>query len=98
VKHQGKITPEITAQALDSLEVDRLGLTEADRFLLSTVKNKFGGGPVGLTTLAAATSEDETTIEEVIEPYLLQVGFLHKTPKGRILTPAALAHLSTPQF
>ena len=93
VKHDGAITPEITDQALDLLRVDKLGLTEADRFLLQTMVSKFDGGPVGLTTLAAATSEDESTIKEVIEPYLIQIGFIQKTPKGRVATAGAIAHL-----
>ena len=93
VKHDGCVDPTITDQALDLLKVDKLGLTEADRFLLETIADKFGGGPVGLSTLAAATSEDESTIEEVVEPYLIQVGFLQKTPKGRIITDSARCHL-----
>ena len=93
VKHNGQITPEITDQALDLLKIDTLGLTEADRFLLETMVKKFSGGPVGLATLAAATSEDESTIEEVIEPYLMQIGFLQKTPKGRVVTEHARHHL-----
>ncbi len=93
VRHSGELTPEITDEALDLLKIDTLGLTESDRFLLETIATKFGGGPVGLSTLAAATSEDEVTIEEVTEPYLIQVGFIQKTPKGRLLTDAARAHL-----
>ncbi len=93
VKHEGKIAPKVVKQALELLEVDKLGLTEADRFLLETMIDKYEGGPVGLTTLAASTSEDETTIEEVIEPYLLQIGFLQKTPKGRVATALARRHL-----
>ncbi len=93
VKHDGRITPPITDEALDLLRIDSLGLTESDRFLLETIKDKFGGGPVGLSTIAAATSEDETTIEEVTEPYLIQIGFIQKTPKGRVLTDTALGHL-----
>lgn len=98
VKCDHQINPEITSTALDLLEVDRLGLTQADRFFLDTILNKFAGGPVGLSTLAAATSEDEVTIEEVIEPYLLQVGFLQKTPKGRIITQQAKNYLQQTQF
>jgi Holliday junction DNA helicase RuvB len=94
VKHEGKVTPAIATLALDLLNVDKLGLTESDRFLLETIASKFNGGPVGLTTLAAATSEDESTIEEVIEPYLLQIGFLQKTPQGRTLTARAKTHLA----
>jgi len=93
VKHDGRVTPAVTDEALDLLHIDALGLTESDRFLLETIKDKFGGGPVGLSTIAAATSEDETTIEEVTEPYLIQIGFIQKTPKGRVLTDTALRHL-----
>lgn len=92
VKHDSQLTLEIVTQALDLLEIDTLGLTDADRFLLLTMINKHQGGPVGLSTMAAATSEDESTIEEVIEPYLLQIGFLQKTPKGRVVTPLARQH------
>ncbi len=98
VKCDYQINPKITSTALDLLEVDRLGLTQADRFFLDTILNKFAGGPVGLSTLAAATSEDEVTIEEVIEPYLLQVGFLQKTPKGRIITDQAKTYLRQIKF
>ncbi len=94
VQHQDQLTPAIISAALDLLEIDTLGLTDADRHLLQIMAINYGGGPVGLSTLAAATSEDESTIEEVIEPYLLQIGFLQKTPKGRLLTPAAHTHLS----
>lgn len=94
VRYAGEINPHITDEALDLLKIDTLGLTESDRFLLETIQNKFGGGPVGLSTIAAATSEDETTIEEVTEPYLIQIGFIQKTPKGRILTATAKKHLS----
>lgn len=93
VKSEGKITPTTTTAALDLIQVDRLGLTQADRYVLSTMLHKFHGGPVGLATLAAATSEDESTIEEVVEPYLLQIGFIQKTPKGRVLTDTAKHHL-----
>ncbi len=96
VKHQNQLNPDIVTQALDLLEIDTLGLTDADRFLLQTILEKYGGGPVGLSTLAAATSEDESTIEEVVEPYLLQIGFLQKTPKGRILTELARQHCGQP--
>jgi Holliday junction DNA helicase RuvB len=93
VEHEGEITSKIARAALNLLEVDKMGLTEGDRFLLEVIKDKFRGGPVGLTTLAAATSEDEGTIEEVMEPYLLQIGFIQKTPKGRVMTELARAHL-----
>lgn len=92
VKHDNELTPEIVTQALDLLEIDTLGLTDADRFLLTTMLEKYEGGPVGLSTMAAATSEDESTIEEVIEPYLLQIGFLQKTPKGRLITALGRRH------
>ncbi len=92
VKHRNQLTPAIVKEALDFFEIDTLGLTPADRFLLETILEKYGGGPIGLSTMAAATSEDESTIEEVIEPYLLQIGFLQKTPKGRILTENARRH------
>jgi Holliday junction DNA helicase RuvB len=93
VNFSGEITPTLVKQALDLLEVDQLGLTEHDRFFLTTLMDKHGGGPVGLTTIAATIAEDTITIEEVIEPYLLQVGFLQKTPKGRIVTAKAYQHL-----
>ena len=95
VEHAGHIDPHITDEALDLLKIDTLGLTESDRFLLETIKEKFGGGPVGLSTIAAATSEDEATISEVTEPYLIQIGFVQKTPKGRVLTDLARHHLAS---
>ncbi len=95
VKHEGEIDPQITEEALDLLRIDTLGLTESDRFLLETMMEKFGGGPVGLSTLAAATSEDEVTIEEVTEPYLIQMGLIQKTPKGRVMTAKAQKHLKS---
>ncbi|MEG0144856.1 MAG: Holliday junction branch migration DNA helicase RuvB [Clostridia bacterium] len=89
----GTITREIACQGLDMLEVDLLGLDHTDRTMLRAMIEKFGGGPVGLDTLAACTGEDPGTIEDVYEPYLLQLGFLMRTPRGRICTPAAYAHL-----
>ena len=80
-------------KALALLQVDTLGLTEADRHLLDTIINKFNGGPVGLNTIAAATSEEQGTIEEVHEPYLLQLGLIERTPRGRIATQRAYEHL-----
>ncbi len=80
-------------QSLDLLEIDSLGLDETDRKLLMTIIKKFDGGPTGLSTLAAATGEEHTTIEEVYEPYLMQIGFLTRTPRGRMATPAAYEHL-----
>ena len=96
VKLGGKIEPQSVQEALDLLEVDTLGLNENDRCFLETLITKHGGGPVGLMTMAAALSEDATTIEEVLEPYLIQIGFLQKTPQGRIVTNVARKHLGYP--
>ena len=93
VKGNGMITPDIAKQALDMLEVDELGLDKTDRLLLDTIVNKFSGGPVGLNTLAAATGEDMDTIEDVYEPYLMQLGFINRTQKGRTATQKAYEHL-----
>ena len=93
VKGNGCITEEIAREGLDMLDVDRLGLDRVDRTLLYTMIDKFGGGPVGLDTLAASTGEDANTIEDVYEPYLLQLGFIQRTPRGRICTPAVYEHL-----
>jgi Holliday junction DNA helicase RuvB len=93
VKHQGKITGDIAKLALDKLDIDNLGLDKNDRMYLSTIVDKFAGGPVGVETIAAATSEDRDTIEDVIEPYLLQIGFIDRTRRGRIVTPSAYLHL-----
>ena len=93
VKGKGEISLGLVVQALDLLQVDQLGLDETDRRLLLTIIEKYRGGPVGLTTLAAALSEDPITIEEVVEPYLLQLGFIQRTPKGRVVQPQAYAHL-----
>lgn len=93
VKADGIITLEVAAEALKFLEVDALGLDHADRRLLLTIIQKFEGGPVGLDTLAAATSEESETLEDVYEPYLLQLGMLARTPRGRVATPLAYQHL-----
>ncbi len=93
VKYDGYITEEIANYALDLLDVDKEGLDQTDRGLLQTIIEKFGGGPVGLDTLAAAISEDTGTIEDVYEPYLLKNGFLQRTPRGRIVTDKAYSHL-----
>lgn len=87
------ITKTIAREALAMLEVDHLGLEPSDRFILSTMIEKFKGGPVGVQTIAAATSEETQTIEDVYEPYLIQIGFLTRTPRGRIVTQAAFDHL-----
>ncbi len=93
VRYGGRITSEIAGEALDLLEVDRLGLDATDRTILLLMINKFGGGPVGLDTLAAAIGEDSGTIEDVYEPYLIKNGFLNRTPKGRVVTDFARSHL-----
>ena len=93
VKHDGVITTEVAREALDLLEVDRSGLERIDRELLGTILWKFSGGPVGLSTLAVALGEEPDTIEDVYEPYLLQLGFLQRTPRGRIVTERGREHL-----
>ena len=93
VRGSGIITPALVREALTMLEIDELGLEPTDRKLLSAIITKFGGGPVGIQTLAASTSDEQDTIEEVYEPYLLQLGFLERTPRGRIATPLAYKHL-----
>lgn len=93
VRADGRITLEVARQALTMLEVDRLGLDNTDRRLLSTMICKFGGGPVGLDTLSAATGEESDTIEDVYEPYLLQLGFINRTPRGRVVTSSAYEHM-----
>ena len=92
----GVITDTIADQALAMLEVDKLGLDQIDRTMLLTIIEKFGGGPVGVDTLAAAISEETDTIEDVYEPYLLQLGFINRTPRGRVATLAAYQHLGIP--
>ena len=86
VKHDGVITPDVASEALQLLEVDGHGLERMDRDLLGTILRKFGGGPVGLSTLAVALGEEPDTIEDVYEPYLLQLGFIQRTPRGRVIT------------
>ena len=93
VQYDGRITKEVASLALDLLEVDRYGLDQTDRLLLSTVIEKFGGGPVGLDTLAAAIGEDSGTIEDVYEPYLIKNGFLNRTPRGRTASALAYRHM-----
>ncbi|MBI2356013.1 MAG: Holliday junction branch migration DNA helicase RuvB [Candidatus Doudnabacteria bacterium] len=93
VKAAGRIIDSVAQEALDMLEVDSLGLDANDRRMLLTIIEKFGGGPVGITSLAAATSEEAETLEDVYEPYLLRLGFIARTPKGRVATPAAYEHL-----
>ena len=93
---EGVISLDIAKKALQMLEVDDLGLDHIDRRLLKTMITKFGGGPVGLETLAAATGEEAGTIEDVYEPYLLQLGFVARTPRGRVVLPSAYKHLDMP--
>jgi holliday junction DNA helicase RuvB len=93
VRGTGVVTVEIAAAALDLLEVDHEGLDRLDREILRTICEKFGGGPVGLSTLAAAVGEEQDTIEDVYEPYLLQRALIERTPRGRAATPRAFAHL-----
>jgi Holliday junction DNA helicase RuvB len=96
VRGTGVITEEVAAEALGMLEVDAAGLDRHDRTILETVAVKFSGGPVGLSTLAAAVDEEQETIEDVYEPYLLQQGLLKRTPRGRVATERAFEHLGLP--
>jgi Holliday junction DNA helicase RuvB len=93
VRHAGAIDAQIAAAALDLLEVDEEGLDRLDREILRAICEKFDGGPVGLSTLAIVVSEEEDTLEDVYEPYLLQKGFIKRTPRGRVATPKAFVHL-----
>ena len=92
VRYDGEITSDVAAKALDFLDVDSLGLDATDRFIMNTMIEKFGGGPVGLDTLAAAVGEDAGTIEDVYEPYLIKNGFIQRTPKGRVVTDLTYHH------
>lgn len=93
VEKSNSITGALALKALDLLEIDPVGLESTDRMILETIISKFGGGPVGLQTLAASTSEEKETIEEVYEPYLMQSGFMERTPRGRVATRRAYEHL-----
>ncbi len=93
VRADGVITEAVAMEALAKLEVDGLGLDDLDHKVLRTIIEKFQGGPVGLETIAAAISEEADTIMDVYEPYLLQLGFLERTPRGRVATPLAYQHL-----
>jgi len=97
VRHAGVITTVVAQEALELLEVDEEGLERTDRELLHAVVFKFGGGPVGLSTLAVALGEEPDTIEDVYEPYLLQLGFLQRTPRGRVITELGRAHVGAPK-
>ena len=94
IEYNGVITEEVAMKALERFEVDHLGLDEFDRIMLKTIINNYGGGPVGLDTLAAAVGEESITIEDVYEPYLMQIGFLMRTSRGRVVTDAAYQHLN----
>lgn len=93
VKGEGVINGEVTREALEALQIDSMGLERLDREILSAIIERFGGGPVGIDTIAASIGEERVTIEEAYEPYLLQIGFLSRTPKGRMVTPPAYRHL-----
>ncbi|OPX62894.1 MULTISPECIES: Holliday junction branch migration DNA helicase RuvB [unclassified Methanoregula] len=97
VKGDGTITREITGAALAMMQIDHLGLDELDRRILAVIANDFDGGPVGVKTIAIAAGEEVRTIEDVYEPYLIQIGFLKRTPQGREITPAARRHINLPQ-
>ena len=92
VQYDGKIDYEVARASLDRMEVDKMGLDRSDRLILTTIMEKFAGGPVGLDTLAAAIGEDAGTIEDVYEPYLIQNGFINRTPKGRVATQLCYKH------
>lgn len=92
VRYDGVITERAANEALDLLDVDKYGLDQADRNILQTMIERFGGGPVGLDTLAAALGEDAGTLEDVYEPYLIKCGFLQRTPRGRVVTEKAISH------
>ena len=96
VRHAGAVTLDIAREALELLEVDEVGLERTDRELLSAIAHKFGGGPVGLSTLAVSLGEEPDTIEEVYEPYLLQLGFIQRTPRGRVITALGRVHIGSP--
>jgi len=97
VKGNGTITREIAGDALAMLQIDGLGLDELDRRILSIIANDFGGGPVGVKTIAISVGEEVRTIEDVYEPFLIQIGFVKRTPQGREVTPIAKKHLNIPQ-
>jgi Holliday junction DNA helicase RuvB len=93
VRATGVISPAVAQEALNLMSVDELGLDDIDRRVLHSIIDKFGGGPVGLETIAAAINEESDTIMDVYEPYLLQLGFLERTPRGRVATSRAYEHL-----
>ena len=97
VKAKGVINQAVADEALNMMEVDRLGLDENDRRLLTTIIQKYGGGPVGVDTLAASIQEESITIEDVYEPYLMQLGYIQRTPRGRVVTRKAYQYLGLPE-
>jgi Holliday junction DNA helicase RuvB len=97
VRAGGHITVDVAKTALDLLEVDRYGLDEIDQKIMRTVLEKFGGGPVGINTIAASIGEEPETIEEVYEPYLIQLGFLHRSPRGRVATERSWDYFEVPR-
>jgi Holliday junction DNA helicase RuvB len=97
VRAAGKVDAEVAQKALDLLEVDRHGLDEIDQKIMLTVLEKYGGGPVGINTIAASIDEEADTIEEVYEPYLMQLGFIDRTPRGRVGTPQAFEYFKIPR-
>jgi holliday junction DNA helicase RuvB len=97
VRHEGVITVDVAAEALELLEVDGHGLERTDRELLRAIVERFDGGPVGVSTLAVALGEEPDTIEDVYEPYLLQLGFIQRTPRGRVVTKLGRAHVGAVQ-
>jgi Holliday junction DNA helicase RuvB len=95
VRHQGVVTTAVAAEALELLEVDGQGLERTDRELMRAILERFDGGPVGLSTLAVALGEEPDTVEDVYEPYLLQLGFIQRTPRGRIVTKLGREHVGS---
>ena len=96
ITQDGVITKAVADHALRRLEIDALGLDAIDKRMLMTVIEHYGGGPVGVETLAATIGEETGTIEDVYEPYLMQIGFINRTPRGRVVTPAAYKHFGIP--
>jgi Holliday junction DNA helicase RuvB len=96
VRHSGAVTVDVAREALELLQVDEAGLEATDRDLLTTIAHKFDGGPVGLSTLAVSLGEEPDTVEDVYEPYLLQLGFLQRTPRGRVITSLGREHIGSP--
>jgi Holliday junction DNA helicase RuvB len=97
VRAAGTVDAEVAQRALDLLEVDKYGLDEIDQKIMLTILEKYGGGPVGVNTIAASIDEQSDTIEEVYEPYLMQMGFLDRTPRGRVATPRAFDYFKVPR-